>query len=160
MLVRRHAAITELRARIPGLPASLDGCWSAVRVERPGSYDFGPANMEIVMWFPIREPGAAGQGPSWDTVEAEVGPAGEVGEVAINEEAVAALLPGRFERPPWGATSVRVAGPLYPAGCFEGGGFGGGRAVRIDGGLLVAITTAPTSVPRTVTPTAPPTSAG
>ena len=156
MLVRRHAAIAELRARIPTLPPSLDGSWSAVRVERAGSYDFGPANMEIVMWFPVRDEGVAGDGPTWATVEAEVGPVGEAGEAAVNQEALAALLPGRFERPAWGAINVRVAGPLYPASCFEGGGFGAGRAVRIDGGLLVAITTAPAAVPRTITPTVPP----
>ena len=148
MLVRRHAAIAELRARIPGLPASLDGRWTAVRIERAGAFDFEPANLEIVMWFPVRDADAEGDGPSWRTVAAEVGPEEGVGDVPINREALAALLPARAEGPRWGAVNVRVTGPLYQATCFEGGGFTCGRAVRIDGGLLVAIATRPPSVPR------------
>lgn len=155
MLVRRHAAISELRARIPNLPSSLDGKWTAVRIERIGAYDFEPANLEIVMWFPIRDDGDAGAGPSWSTVAAEVGPEEDVGDVPVNREAVGALLPGRFDEQRWGAFNVRVTGPLYRAACFEGGGYTCGRAVRVDGGLLVAIATRPPSVPR-MAPTAPP----
>ena len=35
---------------------------------------------------------------------------------------------------------VRVTGPRYPAVAFEGGGFTQGRAARIDGGLVVGLT--------------------
>lgn len=146
MLVRRHAVITELRARIPNLPASLDGRWTAVRIERVAADDFEPANLEIVMWFPIRDDDDGG-GPTWSTVAAEVGPEEGVGDVPINCEALDALLPGRFEAPRWGAFNVRVTGPRYSATPFEGGGFSCGRAVRVDGGLLVAIATKPPSVP-------------
>ena len=148
MLVRRQAAISELRARIPSLPSSLDGRWSAVRIERPGAYEIGPAHLEIVMWFPVRDDGEAGDGPTWATVAHEVGPEGEVGDVPISREGVSALLPGRFDEPRWGAHSVRVTGPTYRAACFEGGGYTSGRAVRVPGGLLVAIATKPPSVPR------------
>jgi hypothetical protein len=153
MLVRRHAAISELRPRIPHLPASLDGRWTAVRIERVGAYDVGPANLEIVMWFPIRDDGADGDGPTWATVAREVGPEEGVGDVPINREALGALLPARTDDPRWGAFNVRVTGPLYRAACFEGGGFMSGRAVRVDGGLLVAIATRPPSVPRMAPPT-------
>ncbi len=152
MLVRRHVAIAELRARIPNLPAGLDGRWAAVRIERPGALDFEPANLEIVMWFPIRD-GAdgrdgGGDGPSWATVADEVGPEEAVGDVPINREALAALLPGRQGDARWDAFSVRVTGPRYRATPFEGGGFTCGRAVRVEGGLLVAISTRPPSVSR------------
>ena len=123
-----------------------------MRIERAGAFDFEPANLEIVMWFPIREDGTDGDGPTWATVEREVGPQEGVGDVPINREALTALLPERFEDPRWGAHNVRVTGPLYRAACFEGGGFTSGRAVRVEGGLLVAIATKPPSVPRMATP--------
>lgn len=110
-------------------------------------FDHEPANLEIVMWFPIRDDGADGDGPTWETVTAEVGPSREAADVAINREALAALLPGRTEPPPWGATCVRVHGPVYAATLFEGGGYGHGRAVRVEGGLLVAVATRAPAVP-------------
>jgi hypothetical protein len=60
----------------------------------------------------------------------------------MNRLAVTALVPDRLDEMQADNGTVSITGSGYPAAAFEGRGFALGRAVRITGGLLVAVTTA------------------
>jgi hypothetical protein len=89
--------------------------------------------MELVLWVPVSD---------WSALAEAVGDEGPPITIALHVDAarevaseqIAGLLVEGFH--------VRVTGPAYPARVFEGGGFSHGRAVRVDGGLLVGLTSA------------------
>lgn len=78
----------------------------------------------------------------WSALAATVGPEGPPCTIALHvdaaREVAAEQLFGRLVE----GFHVRVTGASYPARVFEGGGFSHGRAVRVEGGLLVGLTSA------------------
>jgi len=141
MLVRGPSDLSELRAKLP-VPEGLSGTWAAARLDHPGRFDFGPATIEVVIWIPVGDDDPLGRpGQTWDDIERVLGPAGDPVTVSMSQLAVAALVPDRLDEMRTGNGTVEITGPAYRATAFEGGGFALGRAVRIGGGLLAAVTT-------------------
>jgi hypothetical protein len=132
VLVRGSSDLSALRDRI-AIPPSLDGKWAAGRHLPRSVAGFERSPIELVIWVPVTD---------WDALSVAVGDEGPPATIALHVEAarevaseqIAGLLVEGFH--------VRVTGPAYPARVFEGGGFSHGRAVRVDGGLLVGLTSA------------------
>jgi hypothetical protein len=132
VLVRGCSNLSALRERI-AIPASLDGRWAAARHVPRAVAGFDRSPIELVIWIPVTD---------WSAFAEAVGPEGPTVTVALHVDAarevaadeIAGLLVEGFH--------VRVSGPSYPADRFEGGGFSHGRAVRIEGGVLVGLTSA------------------
>ncbi len=130
MLVRPSSDLSTLRERIP-IPSQLQGRWAAARRAARAVVGFEPSPIELVLWIPVAD---------WASLAAAIGDEGPAATVALHVDAarsvagevVAGLYVEGFH--------VRVTGPAYPAEVFEGGGFTDGRAVRVDGGLLVGLT--------------------
>jgi len=132
VLVRGSSDLSALRERIP-IPQALRGRWAAARQPVHAVAGFAPSPIEIVIWIPVDECA----GPSWPTIHEVVGHEGTPMTIALHVDAARALLPERVTAMAVEGAEVRVTGPAYPAGVFEGGGFTAGRAVRIDGGLQI-----------------------
>ncbi|KAB2897113.1 MAG: hypothetical protein F9K40_13400 [Kofleriaceae bacterium] len=132
MLVRGCSDLSALRERI-AIPPSLHGRWAAGRHTPRGVVGFERSPIELVLWVPVDD---------WSSVASTVGPEGPDTTIALHvyaaREVAAAQIAGRLVE----GYHVRVTGPSYPADVFEGGGFSHGRAVRVDGGLLVGLTSA------------------
>ncbi len=132
MLVRGCSDLSTLRERI-AIPPSLQGRWAAGRQTPRGVVGFDRSPVELVIWVPVAD---------WSDIASILGPEGPATTIALHvyaarevaAEQIAGLLVEGFH--------VRVTGPSYPASVFEGGGFSQGRAVRVDGGLLVGLTSA------------------
>ncbi|HVK77183.1 MAG TPA: hypothetical protein VM734_27945 [Kofleriaceae bacterium] len=135
MLVRGPTDLSELRCKLP-VPERLAGRWAAVRLEQPGVFDFVRATIEVVAWIPVDD-----RELTWKDVADVLGAEQQPTTVTMACDAVSALVPDQFDEMQVDGAHVEVRGPGYPAGAFEGQGFGAGRAVRIEGGLLVAVTT-------------------
>ncbi len=141
MLVRGPSDLSALRDRIP-IPPRLRGRWAAGRRRPRAVAGYEPSPMELVLWIPVAEVGA-GQGddaPSWDEIARVVGAEGPPATIAVHVDAARALAPTHLAAMPAEGFELRATGPRYPAAVFEGGGFAGGRAVRVPGGLLVGLT--------------------
>jgi hypothetical protein len=133
MLVPRP--ISSLPPRVPK-PRSLDhGSWVVARLDTAGDFDFGPSMLELVMWFPVGD----NHELSWAELGQLLGAERAPTMVTMNREAVQSLLPEADL--PAANDFVEITGSTYAPVAFEGSGYFGARAVRIDGGLLVAVRT-------------------
>jgi hypothetical protein len=94
---------------------------------------FERSPIEIVIWVPTTD---------WDGLAAIIGPEGPTTTIALHIDAAREVAPGALFGLLVEGFHVRVTGPSYPARVFEGGGFSHGRAVRVDGGLFVGLTSA------------------
>lgn len=94
---------------------------------------FERSPIEIVIWVPTSD---------WPALAAIVGSEGAPATIALHIDAAREVAPDALAGLLVEGFHVRVTGPSYPAGVFEGGGFSHGRAVRVDGGLLVGLTSA------------------
>ena len=130
MLVRGSSDLSTLRDRI-AIPASLHGRWAAARqIPRAvAGYDRSP--IELAIWVPVTD---------WSALAGVVGPEGPLTTIALHIDAARDVAPDVLIGLLVEGFHVRVTGPAYPADVFEGGGFTRGRAVRVDGGLLVGLT--------------------
>lgn len=131
MLVRGSSDLSALRERIP-IPPSLCGRWAAARRTVFAVAGFAPVPMELVLWIPVAE--------SWSTLAEVLGAEGPPTTIAVHVDAARAVLGPRAGHLLVEGMDMRVTGPHYPATKFEGGGFTQGRAARIDGGLVVGLT--------------------
>lgn len=131
MLVRGSSDLSALRERIP-IPAALTGRWAAARRTVFAVAGFAPVPMELVLWIPCEE--------GWSSLAALLGAEGPPTTIAVHVDAARAVLGSRVADLVVEGMDVRVTGPRYPAIKFEGGGFTNGRAARIDGGLVVGLT--------------------
>jgi hypothetical protein len=132
VLVRGCSDLSALRERI-AIPASLHGRWAAARQAPRTVAGFERSPVELVLWVPVTD---------WDAVAATVGPEGATATIALHIDAARAVAPAQLFGLLVEGFHVRVTGPAYPARVFEGGGFSHGRAVRVDGGLFVGLTSA------------------
>ena len=130
MLVRGSSDLSALRERIP-IPAALTGRWAAARRTVFAVAGFAPVPMELVLWIPV---------PCWAALASLLGEEGPPVTIAVHVDAARVVLGPRVADLVVEGSDVRVTGPRYPAAAFEGGGFTNGRAARIDGGLVVGLT--------------------
>jgi hypothetical protein len=137
-LVRGSSDLSALRERIP-IPAGLCGRWAAARRNVFAVAGFAPVPMELVLWIPV---GDDSEWPDWDALGDVIGHAGPPSTITVHVDAARAVLGERIGGLVIEGMDVRVTGPRYPATAFEGGGFTQGRAARIDGGLVVGLTSA------------------
>ena len=86
-----------------------------------------------MLWIPVTD---------WTAFAEIVGPEGPTTTVALHVYAAREVAPDAIADLLVEGFHVRVSGPSYPASKFEGGGFSHGRAVRVDGGVLVGLTSA------------------
>ena len=136
MLVRGSSDLSALRQRIP-IPMTLAGRWAAARRAVHAVAGFAPVPMELVLWIPVGECGTLA---SWTSLASVIGDEGPPMTITLQVEAARAVLGPRVLGHLIEGMYLRVTGPRYPAAVFEGGGFTDGRAIRIDGGLLVGLT--------------------
>lgn len=136
MLVRGSSDLSALRERIP-IPPTLAGRWAAARRAIHAVAGFAPVPMELVLWIPV---GEGGYLACWTELARVIGDEGPETTIALNVDAARAVLGPRINGLRVEGMEVRVTGPRYPALAFEGGGFTQGRAARIDGGLVVGLT--------------------
>lgn len=136
MLIRGSSDLSALRERI-ALPPGLSGRWAAARRTVFAVAGFAPAPMELVLWIPV---GEGMPWTDWRAVADVIGAEGPPATIAIHVDAARAVLGTRLGGLRVEGMDVRVTGPRYPATAFEGGGFVLGRAARIEGGLVVGLT--------------------
>lgn len=84
-----------------------------------------------MLWIPVTD---------WTTFGEIVGPEGPTTTIALHVDAAREVAPEAIANQLVEGFHVRVSGPSYPADKFEGGGFSHGRAVRVDGGVFVGLT--------------------
>lgn len=132
MLVRGSSDLSALRERI-AIPAFLQGRWAAARHTPRSVTGFERSPIELVIWVPVTD---------WATIADVVGPEGPSATIALHVDAAREIVADQLSGLLVEGYHVRVTGPSYPAVVFEGGGFSQGRAVRVDGGLLVGLTSA------------------
>lgn len=92
---------------------------------------FDRSPIELVIWVPVLD---------WPAMAAVVGPEQPLATIALHIDAAREVAPDALVGLLVEGFHVRVTGPAYPTHVFEGGGFIHGRAVRVDGGLLVGLT--------------------
>lgn len=136
MLVRGPDPLETLPRSIRRPTIFRSGRWVAVPLADQG--DSSVTRLEVAMWLPVGEPGE----PSWDEVTAALGRSQSIGPLSLPRISLDALLPARDEssRAPQPGR-VTVSGPIYPSRAFEGAGSMMARAVRLDGGLMVTLST-------------------
>ena len=132
MLVRGCSDLAALRERI-AIPASLHGRWAAARQAPRTVAGFERSPVELVLWVPVTD---------WSAIAEVVGPEGPLATVALHIDAAREVAAEQLAGLLVEGFHVRVTGASYPARVFEGGGFSHGRAVRVEGGLLVGLTSA------------------
>jgi hypothetical protein len=137
LLIRGSSDLTALRERIPLLPPNLCGRWAAARRAVFAVAGFAPSPMELVLWIPV---GDGEPWTDWRALAEVVGAEGPPSTIAVHVDAARAVLGTRITGLFVEGMDVRITGPTYPATVFEGGGFTHGRAARIDGGLVVGLT--------------------
>jgi hypothetical protein len=140
VLVRGNSDLSALRERIP-IPEGLRGRWAAGRRRVRAVAGFEPVPIELVIWIPVPEEDAgAVAASSWAVIGDVLGGEGPPATIALHADAAREVAPVQVSRGLVEGFHVRVTGPRYPARLFEGGGFAEGRAVRVEGGLLVGLT--------------------
>jgi hypothetical protein len=136
LLVRGASDLSALRERIP-LPPMLNGRWAAARRTVFAVAGFAPVPMELVLWIPV---GDGAPFTDWRVIGELLGAEGPATTIAVHVDAARAVLGARLGGLLIDGMDVHVTGPRYPATAFEGGGFTQGRAARIEGGLIVGLT--------------------
>jgi hypothetical protein len=126
------------------------GRWVACPLPESGRP--GVTRLEVVLWLPVastgddERPDAAASGPpsglpTWDEVAVALGRPLEPGPLTVPRSALEALTPGLLAGARVECDRATVVGDIYPSRGFEGHGSTMARAARLDGGLLVALST-------------------
>lgn len=105
----------------------------------PESAQPGVTRLEVVMWLPVAD--LAGELPSWVEVTAMLGPPQPPGPLTVPLPALEVLVPELLPIARVEGRRATVLGDVYPSRGFEGHGSTMARVVRVDGGLLVALST-------------------
>ncbi len=116
--------IDELRNRI-GVPAAFKSArWIVVARGVADSFIPGPTDTVLSAWLPIGDEG-------WSTIDEDLGEPGAPATIAAPDAS--------FEVLPEPLRASRVRGPSYSIEPFKGFRYQSGRAIRLAGGVLVAM---------------------
>jgi hypothetical protein len=137
MLVRGPDPLETLPRSIRRPSLFRSGRWVACPLPESAKPDV--TRLEVVMWLPVADDD--GELPSWDEVAAALGAPQPAGPLTVPLRALEALTPALVPVARVEAQRATVLGAVYPSRGFHGHGSTLARAVRVDGGLLVALAT-------------------
>jgi hypothetical protein len=137
MLVRGPDPLETLPRSIRRPRLFRAGRWVACPLPECAKADV--TRLEVVMLLAVGddEPGA----PSWQEVCDTLGPPQPTGPLTVPLQALEALAPALVAAARVDERRATVIGAVYPSRGFEGHGSTMARAVRVDGGLLVGLST-------------------
>lgn len=143
MLVRGPDPLETLPRSIRRPPVFKVGRWVASPLPERGDKPEAK-RLEIVIWIPVGD--EPGELPTWDEVAVALGRSSSVGPLTVRLDALAAVAPPEVVAAgdPAGAVEegrVTLRGEVYPSRAFEGHGSTMARAIRLEGGLLVWLST-------------------
>ncbi|HVV84128.1 MAG TPA: hypothetical protein VHE35_13730 [Kofleriaceae bacterium] len=137
MLVRGPDPLETLPRSIRRPRLFKVGRWAACPLSERGARP-GKTRLEVVMWLPV---GDSDDGlPTWKDVAAVLGPPLPAGPLTLPRAALEVVAPD-VTAVPVDDERVTITGDVYPSRGFEGHGSTMARSVRLNGGLLVTLST-------------------
>ena len=138
MLVRGPDPLETLPRSIRRPSLFRLGRWVASPLSERGAKP-GMTRLEVAIWLPVAE--QPGDLPTWADVAGALGQPQALGPLTLPLDALEALAPEHLAETTPEGDRVTVTGPIYSSRAFEGHGSTMARAVRLDGGLLVTLST-------------------